>query len=407
MPRKSVETQLLSCLNIWTESFEMGYRTDIFYLDLSKAFDTIDYNYLLDALRCLNFDQTVINFFASYLYGRSISVSIGNNSSSLYSINRGVPQGSVLGPLLFTIFLSDIPNQVSFAKIKLYADNIKLMAPITCQEDMLKFQKDIDSVCDWLCSHGLTISVPKCGILSVGTKSSISLVDPPNYTMLGEPVQLYDNFRDLGIIIESDLGVKRQIDKITTKASRQLNVTNRLFRIRNTNFRLQMYKTYVRPILESGSILWNPSQVGSIKLIESVQKRFLKYLQHSSVKKTAYLELCEQFNIEPLIVRRTKTDLTTLYKLFHDHFMHVNSSDFVTLSESNTRGHEFKIHRPFLKSTQRSRLIFYRTYELWNSLPPEVVASPSINDFKSYINSPRYTKQLIDNTFNKFPNVFL
>ena len=169
-PGRSCVVQLLEILDEWTKLLDNGNPVDIVYLDFSKAFDTVSHERLLFKLHKLGIRGSVLNWIKSFLTDREQCVRVGTNTSSWSEVISGVPQGSVLGPVLFLCFINDQPNVVE-GIVKIFADDTKLYACVSKEEKCEALQKDLDNLCNWSEWWKLSFNSKKCKVLHVGNNN--------------------------------------------------------------------------------------------------------------------------------------------------------------------------------------------------------------------------------------------
>lgn len=216
-----------------------------------------------------------------------------------------------------------------------------------------------------------------------------------------QSIKAVESFRDLGILVDCDLTFQEHIANIVKQANQTAGAINRSFICQNTDFKLRMYTTFVRPKLEFGTTVWSPSQVQSIKSIESVQRKFTKYL--STYFSKSYVERCNITKLEPLLYRRAIQDLCMVFKLVHGLTSGVDANHFFLRSNS-LRGHEYKFTK-LRGGSHLQQLFSHRIVDLWNRLPRQLIRSGSVKIFRSSAvdNHP----SLIESYCNSlYPNVF-
>lgn len=346
-----------------------------------------------------------MTFFKSYLSDRTQSVCVDKSLSDSYLVPHGVPQGSVLGPLLFVLFINDISTIVHDSKIRLFADDIKIYKEIESPNDCDKFQADINKISNWLDENKLILSGSKSGLLRIGTKFG----DCPGYLLEGTQITSYKEFRDLGVIIDNDLTFSSHIAKLSSQSTQKSRCITRSFRCPDDDFKLNMHKTFVLPTVEFASSVWCPYKIGEIKVIETVQRRFSKYLDfHHSI---SYVDRCKKLDILPLVYRRIIADLVLTYKIIHELFSGVTREEFFTMKSPTARGHCLQIFKTRTNKSQRTNFFAERVIDNWNALPPEIVKSGTVKQFKNRLTKlfknktdPYHSK--IMKVFNrKWPNV--
>ena len=163
LPHKSCTTQLLTAMNHWTESLNSGYATDIIYFDFKKAFDSVPHRRLLLKLKSYGISGNLLSWLSSFLTGRLQRVTLNNVYSEWSNVISEVPQGSVLGPILFLLYVNDIPSVVD-SHLLVFADDIKLYRRIQSENDIIQLQKDINNLLNWSNTWLLNFNIPKCKV---------------------------------------------------------------------------------------------------------------------------------------------------------------------------------------------------------------------------------------------------
>lgn len=382
LPKKSVSSQLLKCHYDWAINLDAKHDTDVAYLDLTKAFDSIPHNILIQKIIHLGFPDHFIDFAKSYLADRKQSVVINAVRSNPSPVNFGVPQGSVLGPFLFVLFINDLPDVIRHSNIYLYADDIKIYKTIKSTSDTDLLQSDLNATDKWLKLNGLIISPHKSAILTIGNNAKITR----SYNIGNSEIPNVESFRDLGVIIDRSLNFSMNTSTVCNKSSRQSNCMRTSFHTRETFFRIKMFKTFTLPIIDFCSSISHPISQGDKKDIEAVQRRFTKYLPRMYC--LTYRDRCKTLKIHPLIIRFYINDLVSLHKMINHQFADVNPRDYITFSQSNTRGHNLRIFRSHQHNgNAMSNFLPYRIMNLWNSLPSDIVQQPTAKAFKSAIHT--------------------
>ena len=380
VPGRSVESQLLDCLNQWTGCMDSGKPVDVIYFDISKAFDTVPHQKLLHKLQCLGFGDDICNWVNAYLCRRTQQVMVGNYKSNSMCVTSGVPQGSVLGPILFLLYINDLPEVVQKASISMFADDIKLYLPITSQQSVADLQQDISNVVEWITDNQLKLSPLKTVSLHL-----LPLRNPNNVYKIGDvQIKQVTSHRDLGVTMDDSLTFKPHIKKCVYEAMRVCNVIRRCFSTKTNAFRRQLFITFVRPKVEFANIIWSPTgnNVGSAKDIEKVQRKYTK--QMVGLFDTNYCERLEQCGLQLLATRRCVNDLMVMYKIINGQFYVHNLDDMVQRSppSARTRGHSCKLLINRSNSAVGESFWFRRTAGLWNSLSEDTVSQPNIKKFR-------------------------
>jgi hypothetical protein len=241
---RSTTTQLLSCLNQWTDAINSGdFYVDVAYLDYRKAFDSVVHSKLLAKLSAFGISGELLNFCAAFLSGRTQRVQIGDTLSEPMCVKSGVPQGSVLGPLFFIMYIDDIDHRdiVKSSDILMYADDTKLSHLTRRGSFPEGLQADLNRVDGWSTTWQLSLSKEKCSIVRFSSRAS----DPPTISIGGTDLDEERRVRDLGIMLCPNLHFKDHIFHIVGKAYQRLNLILSVFVCKDMNFLVLMYVTYV------------------------------------------------------------------------------------------------------------------------------------------------------------------
>lgn len=297
-----------------------GSQVDVVYTDYSKAFDRIDHDTLIKKLSSIGIRGDLLRWFSSYINNRSQAVVINNYISSWVSVPSGVPQGSLLGPFLFVIYVNDIDLCLQSSKLLCFADDMKIFAKISSVEDGLALQADLYRLEDYCRANKLDLNPSKCSVITY-TRKRAALVT--TYILSGQTLPRCDTIRDLGVYQDSKLVFDTHIDIIIKKASKLLGFIMRLSKCFNNAKTLKiLYCTFVRSQLEYASQIWNPRYHKYIDRIENIQRRFIKYLcfhQKIPYHSIDYLRLCKKYHLLPLKDRREIADFLYVLKIFNNY----------------------------------------------------------------------------------------
>ena len=378
----STEDQLLLAYSKIAEEVDKGRCVDAVYLDFSKAFDVLDHGLLLEKLRSLGFCQQILNWIRSFLYGRSMKVSVGGCDSRAVPVLSGVPQGSVLGPLLFLIYVNSLGTDFG-CEWYAFADDLKLFVSHPRDETSQsnsQLQDDLDLLVALSRSWNLKLNPSKCAVIKFGSRSTADDVNS-GYSLEGEPLKLVKSHRDLGVIVDSSLKFHTHVSTVVRKASGLANQLLRSTVCRSTEFMVTLFVSHVRPIIDYCSTVWNLGYIGDLKSLESVQRRWTK--QVVGLESLDYPTRLSRLNLFSIKGRLLRADLIKVWKIFHSEV----DVGLMTILERQfhgaTRGHQLKLSVPVCRSELRRRFFGVRVVPLWNSLPAPVAEASSIGSFKS------------------------
>ena len=383
--RRSTTLQLLYTIEDWAAEIDEGGVVDTCYLDIQKAFDTVPHLRLIAKVDSYGIKGKVLQWIQAFLTDREQSVCVGGIKSKPANVTSGVPQGSVLGPVLFVLYINDMPNSVS-SNLTMYADDTKLYRPVRSPQDMRVLQEDLDALQRWSTSWLLNFHPGKCKMLRLGTslyqKGEYSLANSDPLADEKRPILAWsDCEKDLGVLVDEELSFKKEVSARAKKGNTIMGIIRRTFTYMNEEMFCCLFKSLVRPHLEYASSVWSPNLKQDIKRLEDVQRRATK--QVPGLKSLTYPERLRRLKLPTLVFRRKRGDLIEVFKIVHGLY-DVNSEHFFTMMEdSNTRGHPLKIKK--LRSSSRKRLTSFsrRVVNDWNALPEAVVTAPSLNCFKN------------------------
>ena len=265
LQNRSTVQQLLSFLS---NAFNDRNQLDVIYLDISKAFDTVSHPHLLTKLSSFNIGGEVWLWFQAYITNRRQYVSINNSNSCLLPVESGVPQGSILGPLLFIIYMNNIPDSVFYSNIYLFADDTKCFKRIIVQNDMDLLQSDINCLFNWSSTTHLSFHPSKSCHLSFNQKF------PTSYTINGTTINSLPVHKDLGVLISNNLEWSPHQDFVLTKAYKTLSLIRRTFsQSVSSSVKVKLYISLVRSQIMYCSPVWRPHLMKDITKIEQLQRR--------------------------------------------------------------------------------------------------------------------------------------
>ena len=363
---KSCLTNLLTALNDWTSSLDNGFGTDVIYLDFQKAFDTVPHYRLIKKLDAYGIKSTLLLWIKDFLNGHLQQVVLNGLASRTFTVSSGVSQGLVLGPLLFLLYVNDIPEQIE-CNISMFADDTKIYTAVKDIADSQRLQADLDSLAQWAKDWSLRFNVKKCKHMSIGPQSAINSYTITDANVVTHSLSTTDCEKDLGVWISSTLHPSVQCQKSYAKAIQSLATIKRTFKyITKESFNI-LYKTYIQPHIEYCVQAWTPYYAKDIDLLEKVQHRATKLLPQ--LANLPYQQRIQRLKMYSLYCRRQRGDLIETFKILK-RYLDINHSIFFTLSPIDfTRGHDYKLFKPRSKLLVRSKFFTNRVIDLWNSLP--------------------------------------
>ena len=309
---RSTITNLLLFSNFLFTSMDNKRQVDAIYTDFKKAFDKVDHLILLKKLSYNGIKGNLLRWFASYLQNRLQSIVI-NGYSTVHpiSVTSGVPQGSILGPLLFVLFINDISSCFNHCNFLLYADDLKIFKQVTSQSDIFLIQQDLDRLDSYCKQNKISLAHSKCKHITFTRNHTVHY---GQYSIDNQALGKVSFIGDLGVTFDSKLSFEAHIDRITNKANKMLGFVLRITKA-FTRYKsiLILFHTLVRSQLEYASVIWNPFYAVYKDRVEAVQRKFLRILNyrlHSPY--SSYGSLLEKYNLLSLSDRRLMVDAVTL-----------------------------------------------------------------------------------------------
>ena len=298
-----------------TETIDEGGSIDCIYCDFKKAFDKVPHQCLLRKIEGYGIRGEILGWIKAFLSDRTQQVIVNGESSQCKDVTSGIPQGSVLGPLLFIIFINDLPTQVK-SDIFLFADDTKVFRTIKSADDQETLQDDINIMLNWANKWQLWANKwqlefhpDKCVSMSINNKGE----QPRTYKMKDNTLKQVKQEKDIGVIVDEQLKFESHIYEKINKANSMMGLICRSFIHMDEDMFKKLFKALVRPHLEYANSVWHPTKIKDITAIENVQRRATKYLP--TPKNLTYEERLQKLDLPTLQFRRLRGDLIETYKL--------------------------------------------------------------------------------------------
>jgi hypothetical protein len=394
----SCETQLLTTIHDLLERQNAGDQVDLLILDFSKAFDTVPHEKLLYKMENYGVDGNINTWLRQFLTMRHMQVVVEGEHSDPVTVDSGVPQGTVLGPLLFLCHINDLPEAVK-SQVRLFADDCLLYRSIKSRQDHHILQNDLTALEAWGAAWGMKFNAQKCYMISIKSKST-------NFYTLNSQIlkQVQDN-PYLGLTISEDLKWDTHITKISKKGNSTIGFLKRNLKHCPQDCRRSAYLALVRSVLEYGSVVWDPYYVKDINRLEKVQRQAARFISgdYKSRDSGCVTQMLSDLDLPSLQDRRRTIRLTFFYKVVEGLVPAMHCQDFLTPIRPKRRiiAKEFKdcvatniVERhstnnskcyklPVCNSEQFKNSFFPKTVIEWNHLDEETVRSTSLESFKT------------------------
>ena len=324
LPLKSCTAQLVTFSHDISVGLNSNNLIDVIYLDFAKAFDTVNHDIILEKLKNeYNIDGLMLKFIKDYLQGRKQRVTVNGTLSDIRAVKSCVPQGSILGPLLFVLFINSMQNRVSpGTQIALYADDTKIWRRIVTPNDHKILQNDINALFQWSIENKMRFHAEKCKVLSVNHFHYNLFSELPfflyPYQINAVLLDYCTEEKDLGIIITNKFHFTNHHHEILSKAINQFNLLRRTCHFgKNSHKRKTLYLALV---FDHGSQVWSPN-INALNQFENFQKSCVKWIlkeQFTQYNEVEYLEKLSSLNILPLEYKFILSDLLLFHKLVYE-----------------------------------------------------------------------------------------
>ena len=386
---RSCLSNLLEVMEDWTQIIDEGDGIDVAYLDFRKAFDLVSHKHLIYKMSKYGIKNEVLKWVQAFLQNRTQRVVVCGEKSEQCNVTSGVPQGSVLGPILFLIFINDLPLGV-ISPVSLFADDSKVFSRIISEKNILKaeeageyfrgnevLQNDLNNIREWARRWKMEFNVDKCKIMHIGRSNP-----QHTYSMDGAELTKTVKEKDLGVLMESNLEFDQHIKGIVGRANRMLGLIKIGFACLDQEMFMNLYPVLVRPLLEYCVQIWSPYKRKHINLIERVQRRATKLVP--ALRDLPYEERLRRLKLTTLEDRRIRGDMILTYKLIAKK-EGISPDKFFPMA--NVRGDPEiargrKIYRKRSRLNKRKYFFSQRVPIRWNRLSKKEVEAPSTSVFK-------------------------
>jgi len=381
--RRSCETQLLGLTEELHQYLEGKGQVDMIVLDFSKAFDKVPHQRLMMKLWNYGIRGKTHAWIKSFLLSRTQRVVVDGEVSDWVPVESGVPQGTVLGPVLFLAFINDLPDAVR-SKVRLFADDCVVYREVKTDADCTALQDDLNSLEEWEKRWCMSFNAAKCSSIIITRKQKKKVYQ---YSLHNQELERVKTATYLGVELSSDLTWAAHINKTCHKANRQLGFIRRNLPIRSTHVKETAYKGLVRPILEYCSPVWDPHRIKKYRYnLEMVQRRAARFTLRRYQKLDSVADMLRQLQWETLVERRWKARLAMFYKIQFG-LVAVPLPPIVTRAPRPRPGYPHQYLTPLCGTEAYRNSFFPLSIIQWNALPPSTACLGSLSLFKDTLSS--------------------
>ncbi|CAM4321681.1 unnamed protein product [Lepidochelys kempii] len=371
---RSCQTNLISFFERVTDFLDKGNAVDLIYLDFSKAFDTVPHGELLVKLDKMGINRKIERWIGNWLKGRLQRVLLKGELSGWREVTSGVPQGSVLGPILFNLFIADLGTKSGSVLIK-FADDTKLGGIANLEKDRDTLQEDLDDLVNWSNRNRMKFNSEKCKVMHLGINNKNF-----SYKLGTHQLEVTEEEKDLGVLVDHRMTMSCQCDMAVKKANVVLGCIRRGISRRDKEVLVPLYKALVRPHLEYCVQFWSPMFKKDEFKLEQVQRRATRMIR--GMENLSYERRLRELGLFSLTKRRLRGDMIALYKYIRGINTREGEELFKLSTNVDTRTNGYKLATRKFRLEIRRRFLTIRGVKFWNSLPRDVVGAKDLSCFK-------------------------
>ena len=315
----STLTALLEATNSWSVNIDNGFLNGVVFIDLKKAFDTIDHEIILRKLSYFGADQATAKWFQSYLSNRTQRCNVNGNLSTASTVTCGVPQGSILGPLLFLMYINDLPNCLQVAAPRMFADDTSItLSAKTVANLKLAVTSELNNLTCWLRANKLSLNVAKTELMIIGSRQRLNAqCEEINISIDDRTIKRVDHTKSLGLTIDAQLSWSKHVDEISKKVSSAIGALKRVRPFIPTDVAAQIYNALILPHFDYCSPVWDGISGCLSDKLQKLQNRAARVITQSPFDTSSNL-LLAMLKWEKLSLRRKKQKALIMYKTLND-----------------------------------------------------------------------------------------
>ncbi len=385
--KHSTETQLIMTTHDMLKQRDQGKQLDVIILDYSKAFDTVPHRRLLHKLEHYGIKGCLSKWIEAFLVGRTQSVVVDGARSNEEPVLSGVPQGTVLGPLMFLLYINDMPSQVhAGTRCRLFADDSLVYRVIDSIDDQVLLQEDLRNLEKWASDWGMVFNPSKCYMMAISKGHNLR---PYIYELCGVVLKPVEQEKYLGVVINHSLSWSTHVSQITARANQKLGFIKRNLRGSPQELKRLAYIAIVRSSMEYACTVWDPLYTRDRDSLERIQRRAARWIANTRDRRISVTALLETLKLEPLEDRRRISRLTFMYKILNSHVAVPPDKVDLLLSNRPARGGTTtqKIVTLASKTEEFRQSFIPRTIVQWNSLPDTITSAGSVNSFRARLSA--------------------
>lgn len=373
-PGYSTQDVLVHATDTWRKAIDNRSYVGCVFLDLKKAFDCVDHDIMLAKLPYYGIRKESLQWFRDYLQGRTQRVCLGDSISDLGEISIGVPQGSVLGPLLFSVYINDLPNVIKSSNVLLYADDTAIYSSnpfLDCLQSDL--QKALNAISEWMLSNKITVNLSKSVSMLIGVPQKIRNQTLKLY-LNGTGLSCVKSYKYLGVRIDSHLTWKDHIDELSKCVRFRYQCLLRLLPLPPRIFSL-VYNSHVLSKIDYCDVIWGAASKSSLLALNRIHSKACKLMACSSANST-FPSLRDRRNFHIALLA---------FKVLHHlspPFLN-NSINFASDITHRTTRNKYRVFLPSVRTNLGKCGFYFHSVSIWNSLHEDLYLCNSVKTFKS------------------------
>ena len=380
-----------SCLSYLQDQvakgFDSGLLTGMILIDLQKGFDTIDHKILIEKMKCMGFSNDVIKWFESYLSKRMFSVHVEKSFSDKALISCGVPQGSILGPLLFLLYVNDMVQAVN-CDLLLYADDTGLIFQhkgINIIEQQLN--GNFSNICDWFVDNKLSIHFGEDKTKSIlfAPSTKCKKIRKLNISYGSLKIKQYSEVTYLGCILDESLSGESMALNVVSKINTRLKFLYRKGKFLSPQLRRLLCNALIQPHFDYACSVWYPNLNKKFKTkLQTLQNKCVRFCLQLDNKAHVGITEFKQINWLPVNYRFRQCLAANMFKFFDDKcpLYMKDVFDKPCISQVSTTNSTMKLSQPLRRTNNGQHCTSFLAPSVWNNLPNEVKRCTNLNTFK-------------------------
>jgi hypothetical protein len=383
----STQTAIYRVLEDWLDNITDNLITGVCLLDISKCFDTIDHSILLQKLDKYGIENVQHEWFTSYLFERSQIVICNNKVSDRKFLTMGIPQGSVLGPLLFILFSNDLPNNVDLGCCNMFADDTLIYISGNSDLDVqTKIQKCIDEAVEWYDTNKLVINAKKSNSMVIDCKRNREISNM-SISIHDCEIKQVKEATYLGMKIDDSLFWTSHINKLCKGLGAKIAELKYMKKFLNKQLLCRYYGCFIQPLIDYGITIWSSGQKQMLNKVQRLQNHCARLVSNNfDYISTRGIDLIRELNWMTIDERSKYFMCIMAFKALHGLAPQYISNEFTYREDVGLRTSDktkYDIFLPSFESNMKDKSVFIRSAKLWNSLPTAIKCINSLDQFKS------------------------